>query len=404
MTEDMKGIDAAVERALELFEQRQAEKAAKAAEKEAERAKIREEEKAKLEAELAEKVPAWKGGFATKRVTERGDDEEDRLKSYEYWLRTGDDGYLRKLGLNVGADEMARYPNAKEAIKALQEGDNAEGGYLVPPDYYTAEIIARRDKMSIVRQCGARIFNTSRDKMSFAVEDADMARFTLTAEEGTYNDTDRAYGQKDASIYKFTRVTKISEELLSDAAHPLMANLATQFAREEALTENYYLAVGTGSGQPEGVFTGGTSDAVTDTGSAVSTTGFLDLWGALGSEYRNQASWLSHGMTQIEYRKLRDTSNWTLGDMYMTIDAEGQERLINRPYFTQDDIGRASDNGDTLLLGDFYFYAFVENSGLIVTRNPYLYEATGQVGFFARKRFGGVVLQAEAFQILKTAA
>jgi HK97 family phage major capsid protein len=49
------------------------------------------------------------------------------------------------------------------------------------------------------------------------------------------------------------------------------------------------------------------------------------------------------------------------------------------------------------LYGNFNYYAVAEREGLVVMRNPYLYQATGQVGLFARARFGGAVLQAEAF-------
>jgi len=88
----------------------------------------------------------------------------------------------------------------------------------------------------------------------------------------------------------------------------------------------------------------------------------------------------------------------------MQIDSEGQEKLINKPYFTEANIKQDSDSTDIILFGDFWYYAFVESAGLVVTRNPYLYEANGQIGLFARKRFGGAVLQAEAFQMIASAS
>ena len=50
------------------------------------------------------------------------------------------------------------------------------------------------------------------------------------------------------------------------------------------------------------------------------------------------------------------------------------------------------------MIGNWSFYALVERSGLVVSRNPYLYQANGQVGFFVNARWGGDVLQSEAFQ------
>lgn len=400
MAENDELIQAAVAKALEAFEAREAERKAAEEKAKAEQEAFDESVKSAVKEtlkELVDKEPAWKS-VAYMKTAKLGEGEDARKHAFFHYIRTGDMVPVKSMGLE--ADDDGDLPS----VKAMQEGTATEGGVLVPDDWYTAEVIERRNKLSFIRQTGARIMNTSRDKLSFAVENAAAAKFTLTAEEGTYNDTDRALAQVDVSIYKFTRVTTVSEELLADDAFNLEALLASQFAREEALTENYYVAVGTGSSQPQGVYVGGTSDAVTSSGSAISISALLDLYGALASPYRPNAAWLAHSGTQLEIRKLRDSNNWAFGDMYMTIDAEGKERLINKPFFTQDDIGRASDDGDCLLIGDFSFYAFVERSGLVVTRNPWRKMNTGQVEFFARKRFGGAVLQAEAFQILKTAA
>jgi HK97 family phage major capsid protein len=55
----------------------------------------------------------------------------------------------------------------------------------------------------------------------------------------------------------------------------------------------------------------------------------------------------------------------------------------------------------TILIGDFSYYWIVQNGGWSVDRNPYLYMANGQVGFFARQRVDGRVVLAEAFAALQ---
>jgi HK97 family phage major capsid protein len=52
----------------------------------------------------------------------------------------------------------------------------------------------------------------------------------------------------------------------------------------------------------------------------------------------------------------------------------------------------------SICIGNWDYYSLVERSGMTVSRNPYLYEANDQVGFFARIRWGGMVSIAEAFQ------
>jgi HK97 family phage major capsid protein len=48
--------------------------------------------------------------------------------------------------------------------------------------------------------------------------------------------------------------------------------------------------------------------------------------------------------------------------------------------------------------GNWNFYALAERRGLTISRNPYLYQANGQIGIFCSVRFGGAVLQSEAFK------
>ena len=397
-------LNAAATKALEVFEARQAEVAAKAAEAAVAHAALKEEVRAEVKKEM-EAEPNFKAMFTVPKLTKPGDaDGEDaQTKAFMHWCKTGDTRPADHFGVQRVGDAPVEFTHG--SYKAMQEGDATEGGYLVPDDFHN-KIIERRDPMSIVRTSGCQIFQTSRDKINFPIENAASVKFTLTAEEAAYNDTDRVLGEVAISIYKFTRVTKVSEELMADQAANLESWLAGSFARESAMCENYYLTMGTGSSQPEGIFAGGTSDAVTcTTGAAISAANVMSLYGALKPEYRASpaAGWAMHDATSILLRKLASTSNWTFGDLYMTIDSEGQEKLINKPYFTEANIKQTSDFTDVMIFGDFWYYAFVESQGLVVTRNPYIYEPNGQVGLFARKRFGGAVLQAEAFQIMKTA-
>ena len=51
-----------------------------------------------------------------------------------------------------------------------------------------------------------------------------------------------------------------------------------------------------------------------------------------------------------------------------------------------------------IVIGNWKYYGIVERNEIVISRNPYLYQGNGQVGFFVNIRFGGAVLQAEAFQ------
>jgi HK97 family phage major capsid protein len=77
--------------------------------------------------------------------------------------------------------------------------------------------------------------------------------------------------------------------------------------------------------------------------------------------------------------------------------------IMGYPTFNSAAMAAIATGNKTVLFGNWDFYAFVERAELVVQRNEYLYMANGQVGIFANWRWGGAVLQAEAFQYLQQA-
>ena len=78
--------------------------------------------------------------------------------------------------------------------------------------------------------------------------------------------------------------------------------------------------------------------------------------------------------------------------------------MMGRPVYNQRNILASSDATSdapvfSICLGDFSKYALVERPGLEVSRNPYLYQRSGQVGIFAEFRQGGAPLLGEAFSL-----
>ena len=74
--------------------------------------------------------------------------------------------------------------------------------------------------------------------------------------------------------------------------------------------------------------------------------------------------------------------------------------LMGKPIYTSGKIGAHTTSTKSIVIGDFSYYMIAERRGIRVIRNPYLYQASGQVGLFWSQRVGGAVLQAEAFQYM----
>lgn len=314
-----------------------------------------------------------------------------------YWMKTGDNGGERVLKYEdlSGYDEMG-------GKKALQVGSDTEGGYLVPEDFY-GSIVAQRDQIAWTRNVGLDIFQTSLNKVDIPTEATAMTKFSFVAEEAAYSTNDPLFGQVQIQVYKATKLTKVSNELLEDDAAGLDRWYATRLADALALTESYYVAVGSGSSQPTGVFVGGTAGLTFDSAAQIDAPEIPELFYKLGSGYRGNATWLCHQEVEAYMRGIRDANNWAFDYMRPeNIGVRGDWKYSTfyggRPIFNEEGCATIATSAKTLLVGDFRYYTLAEHTGLVVSRNPWLYQANDQVGFFAKARWGGAVTQAGAFQ------
>jgi len=281
---------------------------------------------------------------------------------------------------------------------ALQEGTTTEGGFLVPNQLMPG-VITKRDELSVVRRAGARIVQTNRDYADFVSEDTSMTDFVLTAEEAAYDENEPTIANPQARIYKYTKLVKVSEELLEDTDTNLEATLMEMFGRAWGLTENAIAFTGTGSGQPQSVIAGGTAALTLDSQSYVHAAEVPELYYKLGSAYMDGACWNMKNATLGLIQGL-------VGDNFQFVPTpQGglQPQLWGKPVYVSDSVPAATTGLNAIVFGNWNFYGWGERKTLEVRRLNELYSGNGQVGFRAYVRLGAVVLQSEAFQVGKMA-
>jgi len=273
-------------------------------------------------------------------------------------------------------------------------GEDTEGGYAVPDDFYE-RIVEQREDASWVRQAPVLHLTTNRDRILIPTEATAGTKMVVTAEEAAYSEEEPVFGQVALTIHKFTKMLQISEELMDGDAVGLEAYLASVIARVSAAAENYYLTVGTGTGMPQGVLTGATASGITTAAkTAITAAELVSTMGTLATPYHNANTRLL----------MRGSTKWYLqgltGNPFMFVQTPNGNDFMGVPALISPDMETIADTKKSVLVGDFSMYAFAERQGLIVSRNPYLYQASGQVGIFVKQRFGGAVLQTLAFKYL----
>jgi HK97 family phage major capsid protein len=383
--------------------EREEAKAEKLLEDEKRETELREKIKAALVEEIGEDVFAAKKAPALAKLSDPLKGDHTGKKAYLRWMATGEVMPELEALRPDSSWDTHKSAGGDLAGKALQEGTGSEGGFLVPDDFL-ADIIEKRDEQSWPRAAGVMTIQTQRDVINLPAEDTSFSAFSITAEEGSYSTNDPSFAQNQTTVYKFTKLTKLSEELLADDAAGVESFISQRVGDAWALTESQYCAIGTGSGQPEGVFEGGTTNGLTfDSSGNITGDEIPELLYKLKWGYRRNAIWLMDPQTEGYIRKIRDANDFVFPMENVPLGLASAppasvSRLIGFPVFNDDNIPVIATGVCVIMVGDPNYYVLVERQGLRMRRNPYLYMANGQVGFFWDVRFGGRVSVAEAWQ------
>lgn len=327
--------------------------------------------------EAMKAVPANNGGSAASHITI--DSAKNESKHFWGYIRTG----------NV-------QPYLKTAID-LNEGDNEQGLYLVPKDFYP-KIVAKRDELSIVRAAGATVISTSLKVVDIPIEGTKEDKFVVPGEKTSYDENAvEPFGQVTATILKYTRMVKISEELLSDQAADLESFLAGRLGRAAARTENDIFLTGAST---LGIVTTSGLGATAPSTSAISVANVQNMYYALPSFYREGANWVMRGATEGYIRQLAVANQFAFVQTPQgQSGSTGFSWLVspNSRVFNSDEMDAIGSATKSVLFGNLEFYTIVERASFAIRRMNELYAASGQVGILCAFRVGGAVTQSEAF-------
>lgn len=367
-------------------------------------AKAEKESRDALKAELRKEISAErKSAYVYHKVATKGDGDESQVGAFKHWIRTGDEvAARRELEEDNGLDAEGKPYKA-----ALAEGAGATGGYTVPTPYYN-QIIAKRDERAIPMAMGVKPLQTALSSLAVPVENAKQSNFAIVSEAGAVNESEPTLDQVTITVYEWRRLIKVSNVLMQDTTSNLDEYLANSIGRALGLTINAYVLTGTGTGEPKGAVTGGTLGTTAASATVLTAAEVIGHVYKVPADYRDNLAWAMATATEGHVRGL--TSNFLAfnptpqgkGNPKGGNVAPGSEMLGYRVFNSASMAALATSN-KTVLLGNWDFYGFVERQQLVVERNPYLYMANGQLGIFATTRWGGNVLQAEAFQYIQMA-
>ena len=281
--------------------------------------------------------------------------------------------------------------NFRNVSNVLQEGVDADGGYLVPEEY-DKRLIDVLDSENIMRSLSTTITTAGQHKINIA---ATKPAAAWIEEGGALSFGDATFDQIYLDAYKLHVAIKVTEELLYDAAFGLENYIITQFGKALANAEEDAFLNGDGKGKPTGLFAanGGGQTAGTLT-AAIKSDDLIDLVYGLKRPYRKKASFIINDAVLASVRKLKDNNG---AYIWQPSYREGEpDRVLGYAVHTS-----SFAPANAIAFGDYSYYNIGDRGSRSFAELRELFAGNGMIGYLAKERVDGKLILPEAVQILK---
>jgi HK97 family phage major capsid protein len=331
------------------------------------------------------------------------DPQTKAVLSWEYrgsfgrWLK-----FASKLGA-AGAFDVLPLDDKK----ALSEGIDSAGGFLVPPEL-SNEIVSVVRERSTVRS-NARVLTTTSDHLDVPSFDyqAEWVGETPPSSETTIT----PIGVVGVNVYKLRVKARVSRDLFND--QPSLAGwLTTTGGQQIALAEDRAFISAPVGLQPLGFISrlpstsivdveGSTADTISSTTAAAgSTTKLVGLEANLPDAFRVNARWFMAGATLAKVRQLVSASGNQFFPDYGVHPITAETMLMGHPVSTSSAMPLDGTNGNLVVaLVDLSQYLVATHNMLSIRILQETYADTDQVGVLLIDRVGGVLGTADAIRV-----
>ena len=280
--------------------------------------------------------------------------------------------------------------NFRQVSNVLQEGVDADGGYLVPEEY-DHRLIDVLTEENIMRGIATKITTSGEHKINIAATKPAAAWI----EEGeALSFGDATFEQKILDAHKLHVAIKITEELLYDNAFGLENYIITEFGKALANAEEDAFLNGDGVGKPTGIFdkTKGGESIGTLT-AALKSDDIFDLIYKLKRPYRKNASFIMNDATLAQIRKLKDNNGQYLWQP--SYQANEPDKILGYNIRTS-----AFAPTDAIAFGDYKYYNIGDRGSRSFKQLNELFAGNGMIGYVAKERVDGLLILPEAVKIL----
>lgn len=280
--------------------------------------------------------------------------------------------------------------NFRQISNHLQEGVDADGGYLVPEEY-DSRLIKVLEGENIMRKLGHKITTSGDHKINIASTEPAAA---WIEEGGALQFSDAKFNQVLLDAHKLHVAIKVTEELLYDSAFQLENYIIEEFGKALSNAEEEAFLNGTGVGQPLGLFAATGGGTAYKTVAKLNADEIINLVYALKRPYRKNAAFIMNDKTIAAIRTFKDNNG-----AYMwqpSYQSDEPDKLLGYPVYTSPFAPE-----DAISFGDYSYYNIGDRGTRSFKQLTELFAGNGMIGFVAKERVDGKLILPEAVQILK---
>lgn len=215
---------------------------------------------------------------------------------------------------------LAEYASIRSAATGQNITTDADGGFLVPPEY-SAELLKLAQSESVIYPLvrhtpisGNRLIENyikqeTRGDSTASVFGRSGVLAYWKGEADQYANSSIKFGQHDTSLTKLTGMAYATEEMLEDHA-AMSAIISDSFSDEFSFKLDDGILNGTGSGAPVGILSSANGALVTvakESGQAagtISVENILKMWNAMPAALRANAIWLCNQDVEVALMQL----------------------------------------------------------------------------------------------------
>ena len=285
----------------------------------------------------------------------------------------------------------------RDISNVLQEGNDQQGGYLVPVEY-DKRLVDVLNEENIMRSLATKITTSGEHKINIA---ATKPAAAWIEEGGALSFGDATFDQIMMDAYKLHVAIKVTEELLYDAAFNLEGYIIDNFGKALANAEEDAFLNGDGKGKPMGIFDTkqGGQYGTTTSAASIGADDIINLVYNLKRPYRKNAAFITNDKTLAALRKLKDNNGVYLWQPALT--AGEPDRLFGYAIHTSQFAPEATAGKAAMAFGDFSYYNIGDRGSRSMQELKELFAGNGMVGYVMKERVDGRLILPEAVQILK---